>query len=485
MDQMAGGAAKTIGFLLDDQWISEGAPLEVRSPYDHSLVAQTFRPNASHIESAIQAAARAFEITRKLPVYERQKILGAVAQAITAQREDFARTIALEAGKPIKTARAEVERAIFTFSVAAEESTRIYGEWLPLDLQSSTRGRWAIIRRFPVGPIACISPFNFPVNLVAHKWAPALAAGCTVVHKPASQTPLGSLNLARLVQEAGWPAGGLNVLPLSGRDAEILVTDDRLKKLTFTGSPEVGWALKKKAGKKRVTLELGGNAGVIIHSDADLEFAAERCVAGGFSYAGQSCISVQRILVQRSVYDKFLAVFVPRVEKLRVGDPLDESTDVGPMISEDDARRVAEWVDEALAGGAKALCGGKRRGAPHSSLFEPTVLAETRPEMRVNCLEVFAPVVTVQPYDDFGAAVKLVNDSRYGLQAGLFTRDVKLLFSAYEELEVGGVVAGDVPTFRIDHMPYGGVKDSGLGREGLRYAIEEMTERKLLVMNMA
>jgi acyl-CoA reductase-like NAD-dependent aldehyde dehydrogenase len=485
MEHSAGKPENTIGFLLDGQWISEGAALEVRSPYDPRVVGQTFRPAPDHIEVAILAANRAFEITRKMPAYERQRILAAVAQALTGHREDFARTIAQEAGKPIKTARGEVERAIFTFSVAAEESTRIYGEWLPLDLQASTKGRWAMVRRFPVGPIAAISPFNFPVNLVAHKWAPAIAAGCTIVHKPASQTPLGSLKLAQLVHDAGWPAGALNVLPLSGREAEKLVTDDRLKKLTFTGSPDVGWELKKKAGKKRVTLELGGNAGVIIHSDADVELAAERCVVGGFSYAGQSCISVQRILVQRGVYDKFLAAFVPRVGKLKVGDPLDESTDVGPMISEGDAARVAEWVDEAVAAGAKVLCGGKRRGAPHSSLFEPTVLAETHPEMRVNCLEVFAPVVTVQPYDDFAAAVKQVNDSRYGLQAGLFTRDAKLIFNAYEELEVGGVVVGDVPTFRIDHMPYGGVKDSGLGREGLRYAIEEMTERKLLVMNMA
>jgi acyl-CoA reductase-like NAD-dependent aldehyde dehydrogenase len=485
MEQSAGSPGNSIGFLLDGQWLSEGAALEVRSPYDQSVVGRTFRPDASHVEAAIKAAVRAFEFTRKLPSYERQRILLAVGQAIEVEREDFARTIALEAGKPIKTARAEVERAIFTFTVAAEESTRIYGEWLPLDLQSSTKGRWGIVRRFPVGPIASISPFNFPLNLVAHKWAPAIAAGCTIVHKPASQTPLGSLKLARLVLNAGWPTGGLNVLPLSGRDAEELVTDDRLKKLTFTGSPEVGWDLKKKAGKKRVTLELGGNAGVIVHHDADIEFAAERCVAGGFSYAGQSCISVQRILVQRSVYDKFLAAFIPHVEKLKLGDPMDESTDVGPMISEDDAARAAAWVDEAVAGGAKVLCGGKRRGPPHLSLFEPTILVETNPAMRVNCLEVFAPVVTVQLYDDFEEAVKHVNHSRYGLQAGLFTRDAKLIFSAYEELEVGGVVVGDVPTFRIDHMPYGGVKDSGQGREGLRYAIEEMTERKLLVMNMA
>lgn len=471
---------RTFGFLLDGKWLSEGEPLEVRSPYDGSVVATTFRPAAEHIEAAIQASVRAFERTRKLAAYERQRVLENVARSISERREEFAQTIAQEAGKPIKTARAEVERAIFTFTIAAEESTRIYGEWLPLDLQASTAGRWAIVRRFPLGPIASISPFNFPLNLVAHKWAPAIAAGCTIVHKPASQTPLCSLMLAELVELAGWPAGGLNVLPLSGRDAERLVTDDRLRKLTFTGSGAVGWGLKQKAGKKHVTLELGGNAGVIIHHDTDLDFAAERCAYGGFSYAGQSCISVQRIYVHQSVFDRFLAAFVPRVEKLKVGDPLDETTDVGPMISEADAQRAVEWVEEAVAGGAKLVCGGKRRG----SLVDPTVLSATRPEMRVNCLEVFAPVVTVEPYDDFAEAVRRVNDSSYGLQAGVFTRDAKLLFSAYENLEVGGVVVGDVPTFRIDHMPYGGTKDSGLGREGLRYAIQSMTEEKLLVMNL-
>jgi glyceraldehyde-3-phosphate dehydrogenase (NADP+) len=282
------------------------------------------------------------------------------------------------------------------------------------------------------------------------------------------------------VQRAGWPDGALNVLPLSSWEAEPLVTDDRLKKLTFTGSPAVGWELKKKAGKKRVTLELGGNAGVIIHHDADLEYAAERCVVGGFSYAGQSCISVQRIFVEQAVCDRFLDALVSRVQKLKVGDPLDEMTDVGPMISETDAVRAVAWVDEAVATGAKVVCGGKR----HGSLMNPTILTGTRPDMRVNCLEIFAPVVTVEPYDDFTEAVKRVNDSSYGLQAGIFTRDAKLIFDAYETLDVGGVVVGDVPTFRIDHMPYGGVKDSGLGREGLRYAIEEMTERKLLVMNL-
>jgi len=471
---------KTWGFLLDGKWLAEGDPYDVLSPYDHTVIGTTFRPGHAHIEAAVQAAVRAFEITRKLPAYERQRVLRAVARAISDRREEFSRAIAQEAGKPIKTARAEMERAIFTFTIAAEESTRICGEWLPLDLQASTAGRWAIVRRFPVGPILSITPFNFPLNLVAHKWAPAIAVGCTIVHKPASQTPLCSLLLAELVQQSGWPAGALNVLPLSATDAERLVTDDRLKKLTFTGSPAVGWELKKRAGKKRVTLELGGNAAVIVHQDADLDYAAERCVFGGFSYAGQSCISVQRILVHRAVWEKFLSAFLPRVQKLKLGNPLDEATDVGPMITERDAERASEWVEEAVAAGAKVLCGGKRRGA----LLEPTVLTGTRPDLRVNSLEIFAPVVTVESYDDFSAAVKRVNDSTYGLQAGVFTRDAKLLLHAYEELEVGGVVVGDVPTFRIDHMPYGGVKDSGMGREGLRYAIEEMTERKLLVVNL-
>ncbi len=480
MNHTAIVSTQTFGFLLDGRWLSEGDSLDVRSPYDQSVVGTTYRPTAAHAEAAVQAATRAFETTRKLPAYERQRVLHTVAQGITDRHEEFARTIALEAGKPIKTARAEVDRAIFTFTVAAEESTRIYGEWLPLDLQPIAVGRWAMVRRFPLGPVLAITPFNFPLNLVAHKVAPAIAAGCTVVQKPAQQTPLSSLLLARLVDGAGWPAGALNVLPLKGSEAEPLVADDRLKKLTFTGSPAVGWELKRKAGKKRVTLELGGNAGVIVHHDADLNYAAERSVTGGFSYAGQSCISVQRILVHDDIYEKFLSLFVPRVQSLKVGDPLDEATDVGPMISESDAKRATQWVEEAASAGAKVLCGGKRQG----SLMEPTVLIATRPEMRVNCLEVFAPVVTVEPYDDFAAAVKQVNSSSYGLQAGIFTRDVKLLFDAYDALDVGGVVAGDVPTFRIDHMPYGGVKDSGQGREGLRYAIEEMTERKLLVMNL-
>ena len=480
MHQATGSPARGIGFLLDGQWLCEGEAFDVLAPYDGRVVATTFLALPAHLTAAIEAAVRAFETTRKLPSCERQRVLRAVAEGITARQEEIARTLALEAGKPIKVARAEVERAICTFSIAAEESTRIYGEWLPLDLQAATVGRWAIVRRFPVGPIASITPFNFPLNLVAHKVAPAIAAGCSVVHKPAPQTPICSLLLGEMVQAAGWPNGGLNVLPLSNADAGSLVTDNRLKMLSFTGSAAVGWELKKKAGKKRVTLELGGNAGVIVHGDADLIYAAERCVQGAFSYAGQTCISVQRIFVQRGVWDKFLAEFVPHVQKLKLGDPLDEATDVGPMISEAAAQRAAGWVEEAVAAGAHVLCGGNRHGA----FLEPTVLTSTSPGQRVNCEEVFAPVVTVEPYEDFAEAVKRVNDSSFGLQAGVFTRDAKLLFEAYDELQVGGVIVGDVPSFRVDHMPYGGVKDSGLGREGLRYAIEEMTERKLLAVNL-
>jgi len=466
------------GFLMDGEWLHEGERFDVIAPFDGSVVGSAFRATPKHLDAAIAAAVKAFEATRKLPSYERQRVLGAVRDGISSRKEEIAQTLAREAGKPIRTARTEVERAILTFTIAAEESSRIYGEWLPLDLQPATAGRWGMVRRFPLGPIASISPFNFPLNLVAHKVAPAMAAGCTIVHKPPPQTPLCSLLLGEIIQEAGWPAGGMSVLPLSNTDAEGLVTDPRVKMLSFTGSAAVGWELKRKAGKKRVALELGGNAAVVIHRDADLEYAAERCVLGGFSYAGQVCISVQRILVERSVFDPFLAEFVPRVQKIKLGDPLDETTDVGPLISQAAAERVGQWIEEAVAGGARLLCGGKRSGA----LFEPTVLTSTRSDQRVNCEEIFAPVVTVEPYGDFAEGLRRVNDTNYGLQAGVFTRDAKLLFEAYEELEVGGVIAGDVPTFRMDSMPYGGVKDSGLGREGIRYAIEEMTERKLFVM---
>ena len=480
MAQMTATPVSTQGFFVDGKWIEEGDPVEIRAPYDGSVIASVFQGRREHAEAAIGAAVKAFGTTRRLPAFERQRVLRRVSENITERKQEFARTMAQEAGKPIKAARTEVERAIFTFNVAAEESTRIYGEYLPLDWQEFTAGRWGIVRRFPLGPIAGITPFNFPLNLVAHKVAPAIAAGCPLVLKPAPQTPLTALLLAEAVQQAGWPDGGLNVLPLSNDDAGLLVTDERIKLISFTGSAAVGWQIKKNCGKKKVVLELGGNAGVIVHSDADLAYAADRCVAGGFAYAGQTCISVQRILVERSAFAKFTDLLLEGVKKLKTGDPLDDSTDLGPLIRESDAIRASEWIQEAVRGGARLLCGGQRRGP----MLEPTVLTGTRPEMKVNCQEIFAPVVTVEAYDDFNQALKQINNSPYGLQAGLFTRDAKLIFNAYEELEVGGLIAGDVPAFRIDHMPYGGVKDSGLGREGLRYAIEEMTEPKLLVMNL-
>src|SRR6195256_4132159 len=383
MAQMTATPVSTQGFFVDGKWIEEGDPVEIRAPYDGSVIGSIFQGRKEHAEGAIAAAVKAFGTTRRLPAFERQRVLRRVSENISERKQEFARTMAQEAGKPIKASRTEVERAIFTFNVAAEESTRIYGEYIPLDWQEFTAGRWGLVRRFPLGPIAGITPFNFPLNLVAHKVAPGIAAGCPMVLKPAPQTPLCSLLLAECVQHAGWPDGGLNVLPLSNEDANLLVTDDRIKLISFTGSVPVGWDIKRRAGKKKVVLELGGNAAVIVHSDADLEYAAERCVTGGFGYAGQTCVSVQRILVEQSVYGKFTDHLVEGVKKLKAGDPLDESTDVGPLIRESDAIRTVNWIEDAVRSGARLLCGGTRKG----SILEPTVLTGTRPEMKVNCQE--------------------------------------------------------------------------------------------------
>ncbi len=469
---------RSFGFYLNGDWVTHGREVVVTSPYDRSVVAVVNEAGRDDVENAIDAAVRSFAVTRKMASYQRAAILRKITDGIAARREEFARTICQEAGKPIKTARIEVERALNTFQIAAEESTRIYGEYIPLDTLESTAGRWGLERRFPLGPVFAITPFNFPLNLVAHKVAPAIAAGCPLILKPAPQTPVSSFLLAEVVHESGWPQGAFAVMPLSNDNAALLVADDRIKLLTFTGSAAVGWQLKSRAGKKRVTLELGGNAGVIVHSDADLSYAAHRCVAGGFSYAGQTCISVQRIFVHRPVFDKFTGLLLEGVRQLKIGDPMQESTDVPPLIREQDAVRVSEWIEEAVKGGARLLCGGKR----HGSVVEPAVLTGTLPNMRVNCAEIFGPVVTVEPYEEFRDAVLQLNDSPYGLQAGVLTRDAVLIQMAFEGLEVGGVIVGDVPSFRVDQMPYGGVKDSGLGREGLRYSIEDMTERKLLVL---
>lgn len=466
------------GFLIAGEWISAGARVSIQSPYDGKTIGSTYTASREHLERGTSVVVQSCAELRQMAAYQRKDVLLRVASAIREHSEIFVRLMALEAGKPAKAARAEVERAVLTFTTAAEESVRIYGECLPLDFLPASQGRWGIVRKFPIGPIAAITPFNFPLNLVAHKLAPAMAVGCPVVLKPAPQTPFCSMLLAKLILDAGWPPAALSVLPLSNEDAGLLVADDRIKLLSFTGSAAVGWQLKQNAGKKRVVLELGGNAAVIVHNDADLEHSVARCVSGSFTYAGQSCISVQRILVHANIIDPFTAAMVKAAAKLKTGDPCDESTEVGPMIRAADVHRVKQWIDEALAAGATLLCGGTSTG----SILQPTLLSHTTPQMKVNCEEVFAPVATVEPYEDFDRAVDQVNQSRYGLQAGIFTRDAGLIFRAFERLEVGGIIANDVPTFRVDPMPYGGVKDSGLGREGIRYALEEMTEKRLLVM---
>lgn len=385
-----------------------------------------------------------------------------------------------EAGKPLSDARREVGRAIQTFSVAAEEAKRISGEVVPLDWSPGMESHWGVTRRFPIGPILGITPFNFPLNLVAHKVAPALAAGNSILIKPAPQTPLTALLLGELLTEAGVPPGGLNVLPCNNMVAEQLVVEPRFKLLSFTGSAPVGWMLKAKCGKKKVVLELGGNAAVIVEPDADLDYAVQRCVTGGFTYAGQTCISVQRIFVHESVAAAFTENLVGLVRRLETGDPGNERTVVGPLIDSGAAERIEGWIGEAVTQGAQLLSGGTRAG----SVVQPTVLSEVTATMKVSCREVFGPLVTVTPYREFDAVLQSVNESDYGLQAGIFTQNVGRIFRAFEHLDVGAVLANEIPTFRADHMPYGGVKDSGIGREGVRYAIEDMTEPKLLVMNL-
>jgi len=480
---MAASEAQQYPFFLAGEWrerADSAGRSEVRNPYSGEVLGIAHVAGAEELEQATQAAVRVLETTRRMPAHRRASILRQVSDTIRERAEEFARLVASEAGKPIKQARAEVQRSIFTFAQAAEEATRIGGEVLTLDASSGGEGRQGSVRRFPIGPVAAITPFNFPLNLVAHKLAPAIAAGCPVVLKPAPATPLTALRLAAVIHEAGWPAGALSVLPLEVADSAPLVEDERFKLLSFTGSAAVGWQLKARAGRKRVVLELGGNAPVIVHRDADLERVVARLEPGGFSYAGQSCISVQRIYVHSAVYHEFLNMLLPRVQALKVGDPLDEDTDLSALINAQAAERVAAWLDEARGAGAQIVAGGEVRG----SIVEPTVITGAGPELQVNCREIFAPVVTVQPYDAFADALEAANNSDYGLQAGVFTNSIDLAWQAYDALEVGGVLINDVPTWRVDHMPYGGIKQSGFGREGLKYAIEEMTEPRLLVFNL-
>ncbi len=467
-------------FLIGGQWRRSASTAKVINPFTGETIAEICRAGPTEAAAAVQAAVTATVAMRELPAHARAEALLKIAAALRARQEDVAQTITAEAGKPITDSRREVARAVQTFSVAAEEAKRIPGEVVPMDWTPGTESYLGIVRRFPIGPILGITPFNFPLNLVAHKVAPALAAGNPIVIKPAPQTPLTALLLGEIVLDSGLPAGALSVVPCDNAVAERLVVDDRFRMLSFTGSAAVGWMLKGKAGKKRVALELGGNAGVIVEPNADLDVAAQRCATGGYTYAGQTCISVQRIFVHQSVLQPFTEKLLARVAALKAGDPAKDDTVIGPLIDQTAARRVEDWIGEAVAQGGKLLLGGKRSG----SVVEATVLGDVAPTMKVSCQEVFGPVVTVSPYQRFEDALAAVNDSPYGLQAGVFTRDVGRIFHAFRNLDVGTVLANEIPTFRADHMPYGGVKDSGLGREGVRYAIEEMTEPKLLVLNL-
>jgi glyceraldehyde-3-phosphate dehydrogenase (NADP+) len=471
-------AAKPL--LIGSQWRTTAVTAPVRNPYTGAVVAEVCQAGKAEADEAAWTAAAAFPAMRRLPAHVRAGALAKIARALSDRRDEFARSIVAEGGKPISDARREVGRAIQTFTLAAEEAKRLPGEVIPLDLMPGTEPYVGLTRRVPIGPVLGITPFNFPVNLVAHKVAPCLACGNPIVLKPAPQTPVTALLLGEVVLDAGLPPGALSIVPCENAVAEQMVADPRYALLSFTGSAAVGWMLKAKCGRKRVVLELGGNAGVIVEPDADLEVAAQRCAAGGFGYAGQTCISVQRIFVHDAVYDRFVAALLARVAALKVGDPADEATVVGPLIDEAAARRVEGWIQEAVAQGARLLAGGKRSG----SVVEATVLSDVTPGMKVSCQEAFGPVVTVSRYKRFEDAVEALNDSEFGLQAGVFTRDVGRIFRAYRDLEVGAVLANEIPTFRADHMPYGGVKRSGIGREGVRYAIEDMTDVKLLVLNL-
>jgi len=453
---------------------------EIRNPYNGKLAGIVGQASPSDAEKAIAAADSAFAETRSLPGWKRFKILEAVSRELTERTEELARGISLEAGKPIRDAKAEAARAAQTFLVAAEESKRFGGEILPLDWTPGAENRSALIRRFPIGPLLGITPFNFPLNLVAHKVAPAVASGNPIIIKPAPQTPFTALRLGEMLAKSGWPPAAISVLPCHNEVAGQLLQDPRIKQMSFTGSAAVGWNLKAKVPGKPVTLELGGNAAVVVHSDADIDRAAARIVAGGFAYSGQSCISVQRVFAHSSIAEALLARIVEGARALRLGDPIQEQTQIGPLINEAAAIRAENWIEQAVLAGARLLVGGKRTG----SVVEPTVLAGVPRSTPLSCEEAFAPVVYVNSYDDFEHALAMVNDSPYGLQAGIFTADWPRIASAFRTLEVGAVLIDEVPTWRADHMPYGGVKNSGTGREGIRSAIEAMTEPRLLVLSL-
>lgn len=453
--------------------------LKVHNPFDGSLVAETYIAGKAELELSIEKALQIKETLRVMPSHKRYSILMKIAEEIKSKRIHLAKILSSEAGKPMKYAMGEIDRAHQVFIIAAEESKRLPKEYISIDWTPAGDNKEGLVKYFPVGLIAGIAPFNFPLNLAVHKIAPAIASGNPIILKPARSTPLSVLELAKIIDQTELPKGAVSVLPMDREAGNQLVTDDRFAMLSFTGSPTVGWKMKRDAGKKKVTLELGGNAGVIVSDSANIEMAAKKCVIGGYAYSGQVCIHVQRIIVHENVYVQFLDKFIELTKSLKVGHPNEEQTDISSMIDEENAIRVEEWVNEAVNNGAKILFGGKRNG----TFFEPTIITKTKREMKVCALEIFGPVVTIEKYSDFEQAVQYINDSEFGLQAGVFTNNIAEMNQAFNELEVGGVIINDVPTFRVDHMPYGGIKNSGFGREGIKYAIHEMLEPKLLIKN--
>ncbi len=460
-------------------WVGGDQVDEITDPFTGDVVGTMALASSDDLGRAIEAAADAFEVTRRLSSWERSRMLRGIADGIGGRRAEIVERMIAESGKPRQYAEGEVTRAVSTFTLAAEEAKRFGGEVIPVDIEERSRGYFALTRRFPRGPVAAIAPFNFPLNLIAHKVAPALATGSTVVVKPPMQSPLTSLFLAEIAAEAEVPHGALNILHMVPDVAEGLATDERLTLLSFTGSAKVGWMLKEKAGKKPVLLELGGNAGMIVHADADLAWARERAAIGGFAHAGQVCIKVQRLFVDRRTADAWIPAFVERVDNLRMGDPRDPDTVVGPLIDDAAAERVEAWLAEAVERGARVLTGGEREGR----FVRPAVVTGVPRDARLVSEEVFGPVVVVDTYDRFEDAVARIEDSRYGIHAGVFTHDIRNIFHAFEHLTVGGVVVNDYPLFRVDNFPYGGVKDSGLGREGVRYAMEAMSEPRILIFD--
>lgn len=466
-------------FYIANEARMPNTDLVVINKFTGEVAAKVARADDKAIDEAIGWAVKARDAMRHFPPYARAEVLGYCAEKFQERFEELAYGLCIEAGKPIVDARGEVTRLIDTFRIAQSETVRLHGEYETLEISPRAAGYEAITKRVPVGPCSFISPFNFPLNLVAHKVAPAIAVGCPFVLKPASRTPIGALIIGEILAETDLPKGAFSILPCSRDGADRFTTDDRLKLISFTGSPDAGWPIKARSGKKKVILELGGNAGCIVDGGTDLEYAADRITLGAFYQSGQSCISVQRVYAHNSIYRELKEKLVDRAKSFKAGDPLDESTRLGPIISEDSALRIEEWIEEAVDHGAKLLCGGKRDGV----FIDATWLENVKPADRVSCREVFGPVATIEPFYDFKEAVARVNDSRYGLQAGVFTKDIHHAFYAWNELEVGGVVINDIPSFRVDSMPYGGVKDSGLGREGVRYSMEDMTEPRLMVLN--